>query len=82
MIIAGKNEDKWFERDCALAATYFMFAFTARGLGTCWIGFGENIEDADLKKEIGLPQDCEIAAILVVGYPKIFPTKVSANLKF
>lgn len=73
VIIARKNENEYFQRDCALAATYFMFAVTSRNLGTCWIGLGEKIEDEDLKKEIGLPEDYEIAATLIVGYPQKIP---------
>lgn len=50
VIIAGKNENEFFQRDCTLAAAYFMFAATARSLGTCWIGLGEKIVDTVLKK--------------------------------
>jgi nitroreductase len=73
VIIAGKNESEFFQRDCALAAAYFMFAATARNLGTCWIGFGEKISDPGLKKEIGLPEDREIGATLIVGYSQETP---------
>ena len=78
VIIAGKNEGRFFQRDCALAAAYFMFAATARNLGTCWVGLGAEIEDAALKKEIGLPENREIAATLIVGYPQEIP---AANVR-
>jgi len=77
VIIAGKNESEFFQRDCALAAAYFMFAATAKNLGTCWIGLGEKIEDPALKKEIGLPQDREIGATLIIGYPQKIPAMSS-----
>jgi nitroreductase len=73
VVMVGKNESEFFQRDCALAAAYFMFAATARNLGTCWIGLGAKIEDASLKKEIGLPEDYEIAVTLIVGYPQKIP---------
>ncbi|EKE00988.1 MAG: nitroreductase [uncultured bacterium] len=73
VIIAGKNENEYFHRDCALAAAYFMFAATAKNLGTCWVGLGSKIEDAALRKEIGLPEDYEIVATLTVGYPHTIP---------
>ena len=48
--------------DCTLAASYFMFSATERGLGTCWIGLGKYIQDPELLRLIGLPDDCEIVA--------------------
>jgi nitroreductase len=77
IIIAGKNVNEFFQRDCALAAAYFMFAATAKNLGTCWVGLGEKIADSALKKEIGLPEDHEIAATLIVGYPQKIPAASS-----
>jgi len=71
VLIVGKNEQEFFQRDCGLAAVYFMFAATARGLGTCWIGLGEHIQDEALKKEIGLPEGHEIAAAIIIGYPQM-----------
>jgi nitroreductase len=56
--------------DCGLVAAYFMFAATARGLGTCWIGLGENIQDPDIKKEIGLPEGYRVVSAIIVGYPE------------
>lgn len=73
VIITGKNDNKFFEYDCALAASYFMFAATARNLGTCWIGFCGDITNADLRKEIGLPHDYRIVAPLIIGYPQSIP---------
>lgn len=73
VIIAGKNEYEFFQRDCALAAAYFMFAAVAKNLGTCWIGLGAEIKDAALKQEIGLPENYEIAATLIIGHPKKIP---------
>ena len=81
VIIAGKNESEFFQRDCALAAAYFMFAATERNLGTCWIGFGEKIVDFGLKKEIGLPEDREIVATLIVGYPQEIPVAIPRQPK-
>lgn len=73
VIIVGKNVSEFFKQDCALAAAYFMFAATAKNLGTCWIGFGAKIEDPALKKEIGLSEDREIGATLIIGYPQEIP---------
>jgi len=77
VIICGKNNYRHFVADCSLAAAYFMFAATARGLGTCWIGLGEAIESSELKKTIGLPDDYQIVAPMILGYPKKIPASSS-----
>ncbi|CAL7963997.1 Nitroreductase [Gammaproteobacteria bacterium] len=74
VIIAGKNENEFFQRDCTLTAAYFMFAATARNLGTCWIGLGGKIEGSALREDIWLPEDYEVVATLIVGYPQKIPT--------
>jgi len=59
--------------DTALTAAYFMFAAAARGLGTCWIGMGTPIRTPEILKEMGIPEDCEIVAPIIVGYPTEIP---------
>lgn len=59
--------------DCALAACYFMFSASARGLGTCWIGLGTNIQDPHLITHIGMPKDYQIIAPIIIGYSKSTP---------
>ena len=71
--IAGAGSALRRIEDCSLAACYFMFSATARGLGTCWIGLGQNIKDPDLRRIIGLPDDHEIVAPLILGYPVRIP---------
>lgn len=79
ILIVGKNDHSYFYQNGALAASYLMFAATTRGLGTCWIGLGDKIKDPALKKEIGMPEDHEILAPLIIGYPKVITTEVSRN---
>jgi nitroreductase len=71
--IAGSKSHLRLVEDCSLAACYFMFSSAARGLGTCWVGLGQNINDPDLRRIIGLPDDHEIVAPLILGYPKSIP---------
>ena len=59
--------------DCSLAAAYFMFAATARGLGTCWINLGSEIRDPEIQKVIGMTADFRIVAPMTLGYPKAVP---------
>jgi len=71
--IAGSKEVGTLHVDCALAAAYFMFSASARSLGTCWIGLGQHLRDPSLMGEIGLPEDHEIVAPIILGYPKVIP---------
>lgn len=73
VLIAGPRASSSLGVDCALTAAYFMFSATERGLGTCWVALGGNIKDPDLIKTIGLPDDCVIAAPLILGYPVSIP---------
>lgn len=73
IFIVGKNDYNHFKDDCSLAAAYLMFAATARGLGSCWIGLGAHINSQELKKEINLPTNYEIVAPIVIGYPTNIP---------
>lgn len=79
ILIVGENNYPFFFSDCACAATYLMFAATSRNLGTCWIGHAHNIEDLNLRKEIGIPDDHQIAAALIIGYPKSIPASYTRN---
>lgn len=79
ILIVSDNKHKYFIKDCSLAAAYLMFAATARGLGTCWVGLGDNIQDPILKTEIGLPPNYEIVAPIILGYPVKIPTMLNRN---
>lgn len=60
--------------DCSIATTYFDLLANTNGLGTLWDGFGKYVfEDVapELKSEIGVPEDHEIASILLFGKPGI-----------
>jgi len=71
--IGGDPAVRSLTADCACAAVYFMFAATARGLGTCWIDLGKDIRSEELRREIGMPADFSIVAPLILGYPATIP---------
>ncbi|OGP99784.1 MAG: hypothetical protein A2Z51_04970 [Deltaproteobacteria bacterium RBG_19FT_COMBO_52_11] len=77
--IAGPKEVRSLYVDCALLACYFMFAATARDLGTCWVALGSEIRDPEILRAIGLPEDCQIVAPIIVGYPKNIPLAATRN---
>jgi len=73
VMILGECYLKNLKVDCALAASYFMMAATARGLGTCWVNFGTEIYDPVMVNELGIPDNCTIVAPIILGYPKKIP---------
>jgi nitroreductase len=75
VFIGGSKDIRSLQVDCALAASYFMFSATARGLGTCWVGLGTSIQDPKVREKVGMHKDYKIVAPIVVGYPKNVPSK-------
>jgi len=73
VLIGGPKDLYSLLVDCSLAASYFMFAAAARGLGTCWINLGADIRDPGIKEAIGMPVDFRIVAPMVLGYPQSIP---------
>ena len=63
----GPRDYRSLDVDCSLFACYFMLAAAARGLGTCWIALGSNVRNAELLREIGIPDDCRIVAPIIIG---------------
>ncbi len=56
--------------NCALAAQNLMLCATDLGLGTCWIGIASPLFNArETKQELGVPEEFEAIAPIIVGYP-------------
>lgn len=77
--ISGPLAVNSLQVDCALAASYLMFAAAARGLGTCWVALGANLRDSALLGELGLTADLQIVAPVIVGYPRAIPELPERN---
>jgi len=73
VMILGSTQLKNLYVDCALAASYFMFGAAAQGLGTCWINFGTEVYDVELKNDLGIPAESTIVAPIIAGYPVKIP---------
>jgi nitroreductase len=71
--VVGPKDVRSLDVDCALTVAYLMFSATDRGLGTCWIGLGAHLRDRNLLDEIGMTEDCEIVAPVIIGYPAAIP---------
>ena len=74
VILAGERGRRNLHVDCALAAGYLMMSAAARGLGTCWINMGADVQDRGLRSMLGLDENLEIVAPIILGYPKRIPS--------
>ncbi len=71
--IVGTRKMQTIKQDCALAGAYFMLAAANRGLGTCWVAQGAFIEDKEILAELAIPENYDIVAPIIIGYPKQVP---------
>lgn len=79
VMILGFSYLKNLYVDCALAASYFMIAAVSRGLGTCWVNLGTEIQDPQMVNELGIPDDSTIVAPIILGYPESIPPAPKRN---
>jgi nitroreductase len=73
ILILGDASLKNLYVDCALAASYLMMSATSKGLGTCWVNFGTEVYDTNLRNELGIPENHKIVAPIAIGYPEKIP---------
>lgn len=69
VIMTAKKGYTWAKMDCGIAAQTMLLAAYSLGLGSCYIGFGNYLNnDKEVLKELGVPEDHEIIAPLIFGY--------------
>ncbi len=85
VIINVAKDEQWHTirtLDCGLAAQNMMLKAHDVGLGSCFIGFGNYLnEDEAAKDKVGIPSDHEVLACMVFGYPGEAPEPKSRELK-
>ncbi len=68
--------------DCGLAAQNMFLAAYQAGLGSCFIGFASFLnQDPKILADIGIPEDHELVAPLIFGYPNETPVQKSREAK-
>lgn len=68
--------------DCGLAAENMFLAAYQEGLGSCFIGFALSLnQDPESLEKIGIPEDHELMAPLIFGYPKETPEAKPREVK-
>ena len=57
--------------DCSMAAQNMMLAAYTLGIGSCWIGTAvPAANDPKIKQSLGIPEDHDVHAAVIFGYPK------------
>jgi nitroreductase len=57
--------------DCSMAAQNMMLSAYTLGIGSCWIGGAAVYANSSAgKAELGVPEDSQVYAAIVFGYPK------------
>ena len=57
--------------DCSMAAQNMMLAAYTLGIGSCWIGTAvPAANDPKIKLDLGIPEDHDVHAAIIFGYPK------------
>ena len=70
IIVTAPKDNIFSKTDSALAVQNIMLFATSIGLGSCFIGMAKLIErDKKLMKLIHIPDDRNIAAAVICGYP-------------
>jgi len=70
IVICRTMSGPFADADCWLAAQNLMLAATVRSLGTCCIGFSIPVLNAaDVKRQLGVPEDGAAVAPVIVGTP-------------
>lgn len=70
VIITCDKNVKWKKEDTALAAQNMFLAAQSLGLGSCWIGLADGLgKDEKTRKDLSIPENHEITAVLIFGYP-------------
>lgn len=71
VVICARTGNRFAVADCWLAAANLMLAAHAMGLGSCVIGSAASaLNHADVKRELGIPDDTEAIAPIIVGRPR------------
>mgnify|MGYP006300069221 CR=1 FL=1 len=77
IILSGKKNAHFIKDDTNLAVQNMFLAAHSLGLGSCWIGFALPLDkNENARKELGIPDNFEIVAPLIFGYPKKVNDKI------
>jgi len=85
ILIAVKRLEQWKTvnlLDTGLAAQNMFLEAHQEGLGSCFIGFGAVLnQDPQELVQVGIPEDHEVTAFLIFGYPAESPDAKPREVK-
>jgi nitroreductase len=85
ILVSVQKSEEWRTvnlLDCGLAAQNMFLAAYQAGLGSCFIGFAAFLnQNPKALTEIGIPEDHELVAPLIFGYPNETPVPKSREAK-
>jgi len=68
------RDKQFYDESCACCAQNMMLAAHSLGLGSCWIGFANFLnQNKKVLKELQVPEGYHISVALILGYPKKQP---------
>jgi nitroreductase len=66
---SGRKDGKdYYLVDVAISMEHLVLAAAAEGLGTCWLG--GMLDEAIVKKQLGIPDNMRVVAMTSLGYPE------------
>jgi nitroreductase len=82
IVIYGDTSSYWRVYDCSMVAQNINLLAEEGGLGCCWIGFAHNVlNDSGVKRELGVPEQYELVAPLIIGYPAVIKERTENPIK-
>ena len=80
IVVCSQFSSRFTDADCWLAAENLMLAAHAKGLGSCVIGFAvDALNTSKWKSRLGIPQNAQAIAPIILGKPTGNPPSVSRN---
>ncbi|MGA3291046.1 MAG: nitroreductase family protein [Candidatus Bathyarchaeia archaeon] len=71
LIFVSGAKSPYVVYDCTMAAQNMMLAAYTLGIGSCWIGTAvPTANDPKIKPSLGIPEDHDVHAAVIFGYPK------------
>ena len=76
-VTARVTDSAWSGTDATIAMAWFELAAQAHGVGTCWLGMLNMVEDSeDLMQEIGIPEGYTFVYAMLFGKPAFKPRQI------
>ena len=71
LVVCDENASNWVKEDAALAAENAFLTARALGIGSCFIGMANSLNDDEgVLRSLALPKGFKVFAALAFGFPK------------